>query len=160
MGSGEIVLPEIRATLRGVSLCHRDGEFFAFAPRPDKGGFGIQWDCNSPWAKSVAAEMAEMFKRMGGDMPPTTPEKAENRANGRRRIDEKRKQDDVPRDHVTGKPIGTDPFDGEPGEIERRVVPFDLVSIDGNQVGEDDAEGLHRVLGVDAVSETCARAGL
>lgn len=172
MAHGDIALPEIRATIKGVSLCHRGGEFVAFAPRPGKENAGIQWDIGGPFAQALAVEMIEMFKRMGGDMPPATPEKAENRANARQRMAEKRQ------DQVTGKPIGADPFD-KPEKIERRIVPavFKVGTVDGRPIddavaeadelieamgnAEDDLEGLHAFLGVSpAVSETMEQAGL
>lgn len=60
-------------------------------------------------------------------------------------------------------------MDDEPieddGPIEYRTFPFTLVSIDGKPVEksepDDDASGLHRVLGIDpAVAETMNHAGL
>jgi hypothetical protein len=143
----EVHLPEMDANLRGVTLTwSKKRGYSALAPYAyvSSGQPAIHWFHRGAFAADLRDKLVDMYRRMGGDLPDAEP---------------------VRRDHVTGKPIGPDPFDdANAGAIEYRTVPFTLTSINGKPVGdepEDDATGLRAFLGVDpAVAETMDHAGL
>ncbi|WP_054309911.1 hypothetical protein [Mesorhizobium sp. 1M-11] len=159
----EIYIPELQMMIRGVQLTWTPGKGYgAQSPAALIHGavYAIGWNLKSAFAVDLAAKMVKMFEAMGGVLPAPKPVSRH--------------------DHVTGKPIGSDPFEAaKSGEIERRVFPaeFKIGTVNGRPIAEavaeansliaamddgvDDTEGLHRTLGVNpAVSETCDRAGL
>lgn len=69
MAYADIAFPELKLTLKGVALAHRKGTFLAFPARPNREGGGVNWDCSTAFAKAIAVEMLEMYRRMGGEMP-------------------------------------------------------------------------------------------
>lgn len=144
----EIHLPEMDATLRGVTLTwSKKRGYSALAPYAHVSGGqpALHWFQRGAFVTDLRDKLVDMYRRMGGELPDAEP---------------------VRRDHVTGKPIGADPFDdAKSGAVEYRTFPFTLTSINGQPVRDepeaDDETGLHRVLGVDpAVDETMNHAGL
>lgn len=88
-----------RMALSGVTLAwSRDEGATALAPsaRNVTGAHAVRWDCRDTFAKEIAEKMLELFKRMGGELPPSTPAKAANRSNAVRRIKDKPKRIFVP----------------------------------------------------------------
>lgn len=113
MGFGDIALPQMEITLRGCALARSSGRIIALPPKlpgAHPGDLGaIQWNANGQFGMRVRDALLAAYQKMGGEMPPDHDDAAQERAtNAARRIAEKR------RDHVTGKPIGPDPFAVDP----------------------------------------------
>lgn len=138
MGFGDIGLPELDTTLRGCALARSNGKIIALPPKvpgAHPGDLGaISWNAHGPFAAAVCSVILDGYVKMGGEMP-SEPTAAQTRGANAARF----AASDGRRDRVTGKPIGSDPFD-EPDE-------------------PDDA-GLRRALGGDAVEDTLEAAGL
>ncbi len=175
MGFGDVALPQLETTLRGCALARSSGRIVALPPKlpgAHPGELGaIQWNAHGKFAVRVKDALLEAYRRMGGEMPPDHDDAAQERAtNAARRIAEKR------RDHVTGKPIGPDPFDAVADRARKDrpdAMPADALeqaekavaharrhAVARTGTDDDDVSGLHRVLGVDAVAETMEKAGL
>lgn len=174
MGFGDVALPQFETTLRGCALARSSGRIIALPPKlpgahPSDLG-AIQWNANGKFGTRVKDALLEAYRRMGGEMPPDHDDAAQERAfNAARRIAEKR------RDHVTGKPIGPDPFDAI-AERARKDRPDDMPGDALDQAEkavaharrhavartdiDEDVSGVHRTLGICAVEETMEKAGL
>lgn len=161
MGFGDIVLPELEITLRGCALMRSGGQIIALPPKvpgakPSDLG-AIQWRPSGKFAMRVRDALLAAYKKMDGEMPPES--------------------EPVRRDHITGKPIGPDPFAIDP-ERATKHRPDDMPADALEQAAKaaaharrhavartatdenDDLSGLHRTLGVCAVEETMEKAGL
>ena len=206
LAHGEVDLPEIKASLNNVTLAWSEERgFTALAPmgRDKTGVRAVIWDSQAPFACQIAEAMVAMFKRMGGQMPPSSPEKAQNNTNAQRRIAEKKANpkrkyipyselsidpdSDVPlKDQVkvaldrihekTGEEVYTSMIEwpeaslatqilGDENERDEKARAYDesVARHAENRAatsGEDSEAGLRRTLGLDAVEETMARAGL
>jgi len=171
----EVHIPEMGMHINGVQLTWTPNKGYAAqSPSAMIHGaiYAVTWALKSDFACDLAQKMVKLYEAMGGKLPsdetaaaitnagdpgkPKTVEADRNRANGARRIAERASREDH--------------------EIERRVVPFKIHSVDGKPIdewnadvereldrmddGKDDASGLHAFLGVDAVSEAMDRAGL
>lgn len=172
MGFGDIALPQMEITLRGCALARSSGRIIALPPKlpsAHPGDLGaIQWNANGKFAARVRDALLAAYRKMGGEMPPDHDDGSQARAtNAARRIAEKR------RDHITGKPIGPDPFDVAPeraGKVRPDDMPADALEQAEKAAAHarchvvartsDDTSGLHRTLGICAVEETMERAGL
>jgi len=175
MGFGDVALPLMETTLRGCALVRSHGTIKALPPKipgahPSDLG-AIQWNAHGKFGTRVKEALLAAYRRMGGEMPPNYDDAAQGRAtNAARRIAEKR------RDHITGKPIGPDPFDAVADRARKDrpdAMPADALeqaekavaharrhAVARTGTDDDDVSGLHRVLGVDAVAETMEKAGL
>ncbi|ODT06982.1 MAG: hypothetical protein ABS58_09340 [Mesorhizobium sp. SCN 65-20] len=190
-----------RVVLSGVTLAwSRDEGATALAPsaRTVTGAHAIRWDCRDTFAKEIAEKMLDLFKRMGGELPPSTPAKAANRSNAVRRIKDKRifvPFSDLELSVEVGLPLEKRVSDGLDVVSEKRGAPCytaiyertepstatkvlgderergpDALAYDAavavhaasrDEASDDEAiDGLHRTLGICAVEETMARAGL
>lgn len=150
MGFGDIHLPDLEVTLRGCALARVNGKIIAMPPKvpgvhPGDIG-GIKWNSAAPFATMVKDKLLAAYRKLGGEMPPAP----------------------VRRDHVTGKPIGPDPFDALApidSAVEWRADAVELAEQAASHArrhagGEqDDTAGLHRMLGC-AIEETMQKAGL
>jgi hypothetical protein len=91
----EIYMPELTLTIREIRLTWSSSRgYVALAPATHKAPLPqtVVWLHRSAFGKELAAKLVDMFERMGGSLPGPKP---------------------VMRlDHVTGKPIGRDVFDG------------------------------------------------
>lgn len=176
MGFGDVALPQMEITLRGCALARSSGRIIALPPKlpgahPSDLG-AIQWNAHGKFGTRVRDALLDAYRRMGGEMPPGHDDAAQERAtNAARRIAEKR------RDHVTGKPIGPDPFAIDPEHATKDRpddMPADALAAAEEAAAharrhavartaddeDDDVSGLHRTLGVCAVEETMEKAGL
>lgn len=189
MGFGDVALPQLETTLRGCALVRSAGTILALPPKvpgahPNDLG-AIQWNARGKFGTRVKDALLAAYRKMGGEMPPNHDDAAQERAtNAARRIAENR------RDHVTGKPIGPDPWEAEHARadeliaqtretIARRKMRPDDMPADALEQAEkaaaharrhavartdvdedDDVSGLHRTLRVCAVEETMEKAGL
>lgn len=175
MGFGDVALPQMEITLRGCALARSSGRIIALPPKlpgAHPGDLGaIQWNANGKFAMRVRDALLAAYRKMGGEMPPDRDEPFNRR------------------DHVTGKPIGPDPWEAEHARadeliaqtretIARRKTRPDDMPADALEQAEkaaaqarrhavartadedDDTSGLHRTLGICAVEETMERAGL
>lgn len=143
----EAYLPELSITMKDLRLIWSKERGYITQAPAHKGALPlITWFHKSQFARELTDKVVDMFDRMGGELPTPKPV--------------------VRRDHVTGKPIGPDAFEdgaaaiaaAKSGAVERRVFPAEWKVAEAS---EDEAtEGLHRVLGFDAVAETMERAGL
>lgn len=161
MGFGDIALPQMEITLRGCALARSSGRIIALPPKipgthPNDLG-AIQWNASGGFALRVKDALLAAYQKMGGEMPPES--------------------EPVRRDHVTGKPIGPDPFAIDP-EHATKDRPADMPADALEQAAkaaaharrhavartatdeDDDVSGLHRTLRVCAVEETMEKAGL
>lgn len=147
----DIGLDDIETTLRAVALARHHGEIIALPPKVpgaklgDLGG--IQWNPRGKFAQRVCNIILEGYERMGGEMPPHPTVKQVNGMNSARRVAEKAKPT-VRKDHVTGKLIGSDPFDKERQPIERRIVPA-VFHVHEDASDTEAVEGLARTLSVE-----------
>ena len=161
MGFGDITLPQLETTLRGCALIRSHGTILALPPKvpgahPNDLG-AIQWNARGKFGTRVKDALLAAYQKMGGEMPPES--------------------EPVRRDHVTGKPIGPDPFAIDP-ERATKHRPDDMPADALEQAAQaaaharrhavartatdedDDVSGLHRTLGICAVEEAMERAGL
>ncbi|RVD50425.1 hypothetical protein [Mesorhizobium sp. M7A.F.Ca.ET.027.03.2.1] len=123
--------------LNNVTLAwSADRGYTALAPMGrDKSGLrSVIWNSDSPFARLVAEKMRAMYHRMGGKNPPAADLQLVKE-----------------REAAIAK--------AKSGEIEHRVFPATF-TVNESEPEADDAAGLHRMLGVDPVSETMVRAGL
>jgi hypothetical protein len=206
LAHGEVDLPEMKMSLHNVTLAWSEERgFTALAPmgRDKTGVRAVIWDSQAAFACQIAEAMVVMFKRMGGQMPPSSPEKAQNNANAQRRLTEKKAKpkrrfipyselsidpdSDVPlKDQVktaldriheeTGEQVYTSMIEwpepslatqilGDENERDEEARAYDEsvarhAEDRAAASGEDADAGLRRTLGLDAVEETMARAGL
>lgn len=188
MGFGDIALPGPEVTLRGCALARSNGKIIALPPKIPGAKLGelsaMQWNTSGEFAKRVKEKLLEAYQKMGGEMPPEQKPKRVFVPYSELAIDP---DSDVPiRDQIEvaldvesekrGARCYTEIFEWpEPSavtkvlgdEIERdpKALAYDaaVASHAASRDEVDDteaAEGLHRVLGVDAVEETMVRAGL
>lgn len=178
MAFGDIMLSGLEVTLRGCALARSNGRIIALPPKIPGAKLGdlsaMQWNASGEFAQRVKEKLLEAYRKMGGEMPPATPEKAESRSNAARRVSEKPVRrfvaaseidlDGTPATWARNERIGLalDRMSKRDGcyyytEVYERTEPDTLVD---EADDTEAAEGLHRVLGLDAVEETMQRAGL
>lgn len=92
---GDVALPDLQTTLRGCALAKSHGRIVAMPPKLAGAHPGdlaaVQWSQSSPFAVAVKDKLMAAFTAMGGTVPET--------------------KEPQRRDHVTGQPIGADPFE-------------------------------------------------
>ncbi|MDX8517969.1 hypothetical protein [Mesorhizobium dulcispinae] len=142
LAHAEIEVEELEMNFCGVTLAwSAERGYTALAPmgRDKSGVRSVVWNSDSPFAQLAAKRMREMYRRMGGKNPPAAD-----------------LQHAKEREAAIAK--------AKSGEIEHRLFPATFTIKESMSVARepeaDDAAGLHRMLGVDPVSETMARAGL
>lgn len=143
LATAGISAPDLGFSVAGVLLTWSELEGYrAIGPTSYAGG--VRWPRSGKFAALVLDALLAAYRALGGE-EPVPP---------------------VRRDHVTGKPIGPDVFDGlERLDIADEMPANALELAEGaveraQRHAGDDTEGLRRLLGVDAIEETMARAGL
>jgi len=184
---GDVAFTEMRMTLKSVALVWNGSEWMAFAPRLNRMGEGIMWDAGGSFAKEIAEHLLEAYQRMGGEMPPGKRKKA---AKPHRIYVPVNQLDLVGMEHLPyheriqlaleeesrcrGAECFTEIWEreepslatqilGDEADRDAEALAYDAAVAEhaaNRSSAEDDKAGLHRVLGVDAVAETMARAGL
>ncbi|WP_173520485.1 hypothetical protein [Ensifer sesbaniae] len=106
MGFADIALPAIETTLRGVALARHGGQIIAIPPKVPGAKPGdlaaISWNSRGEFASKVCDVILEGYAKMGGEMPPASPERAETRANALRRLSAKPSHQDDEQDDDSG----------------------------------------------------------
>lgn len=87
LAHAEVYMPDLGMTLTDVRL--------AWSPKGDmfvarSGSPSTRWFYHGDFGKALAASLADMFRRMGGNMPAATPEKAANKDAAIRRLAERK----------------------------------------------------------------------
>lgn len=128
---GDIGLPELQTTFRGCALAKSNGRIIVMPPKLAGAHPGdlaaVQWNTSSPFAMAVKEKLMVAYAAMGGAVP------SDKHAAPRR-------------DKVTGKPIGSDPFDAP---IERRTFPATFTVHEDDASDAEAVAGLHRTLGIE-----------
>lgn len=175
MAFGDIAIAGPEVTMRGCALARSSGRIIALPPKVPGAKMGdpnaIQWNANGEFALRVRDLLLEAYRKMGGEMPPSTPAKAANDSNANRRIRERQDKskprfvpygdlDIDPDSDVTIKDQAQAALDRIHNETGEDVFTSVLEFPEPEASDDEAVDGLHRVLGVDAVAETMERAGL
>lgn len=106
MGFADIALPDIETTLRGCALARLGGKIVAMPPKVPGAKHGdldaISWNVRGDFAQKVCDVIVEGYQKMGGEMPPASPQAQQNRTNAGRRYAEKASRQDDSQDDDSG----------------------------------------------------------